>query len=182
MRRRPLVILSVLASGLAVAATTASARPDPRAAALGAPPGGFAAYHGTVVKQNDRERVPANRPVSYRGPKLAFASSYVGRQAAEPTIGVDQRGRVFYPASTFDALPSSSPRNQAHTVLMSTGDEGRHWRSVQPKIAGQDAHPASLDPYVYVDPKTGRIFDIDLALAGSCCTPTTRARRTRPCR
>jgi hypothetical protein len=167
MRRRPAILLGIVALGVTVATTNASARPDPRQAALGAPPGGFAAYHAVKVKENDADVVPHNKAVAYKGQKLAFTQSYVGRQAAEPTIGVDQRGRVYFPASTFDALPSQSPANNAHTILLSSGDQGRSWRSVQPTVAGQDGHPASLDPYVYVDPKTGRIFDIDLALAGS---------------
>ncbi|MDQ1710730.1 MAG: hypothetical protein QOE45_180 [Frankiaceae bacterium] len=165
--RRPLLLLGLLAVTVTVATTTATARPDPRGAALGAPVGGFAAYRGTPVKTNTQDRVPFNRPVKYTGQKLAFTSHYVGRQAAEPTIGVDKLGRVYYPASTFDALPKESPRNSAHTILLTSGDHGKKWRSVQPTIASQDAHPISLDPYVYVDPKTGRIFDIDLALAGS---------------
>lgn len=165
--RRPLLLLGLLAATLTVATSAANARPDPRLAALGAPVGGSAAYHGTVVKQNTADKVPANKPVKYAGPKLAFESHYVGRQAAEPTIGVDKLNRAYYPASTFDALPKESPRNSAHTILLTSGDRGKQWRSVQPMIASQDAHPVSLDPYVYVDPKTSRIFDIDLALAGS---------------
>ncbi|HEV2889844.1 MAG TPA: sialidase family protein [Frankiaceae bacterium] len=164
--RRPLLLLGLTVA--VAAATTASAtRPDPRAAALGAAPGGFAAYHATIVKKNDPDVVPRNKPVRYSGPKLAFTSHYVGREAAEPTIGVDKRGRVFFPASTFDALPPGSPRQQAHTILLSSGDRGRTWRNVQPKLANQDAHPVSLDPYLFVDKVTGRIFNIDLLGAGS---------------
>ena len=164
--RRPFLLLG-LAVAVTAAATASSAKPDPRAAALGAAPGGFAAYHATVVKQNDAEIVPSNKPVKYNGPKLAFTQHYVGRQAAEPTIGVDERGRVFFPASTFDALPAGSPRQQAHTILLSSGDRGKTWRSVQPKLGGQDAHPVTLDPYVHVDKVTGRIFNVDLIGAGS---------------
>lgn len=164
--RRPFLLLG-LAVAVTAAAATASARPDPRAAALGAPPGGFAAYHATVVKTNDPDVVPRNRPVRYTGPKLAFTQHYVGREAAEPTIGVDKRGRVFFPAATFDALPSQSPRQQAHTILLTSGDRGKTWRNVQPRIAGQDAHPVTLDPYVHVDKATGRIFNIDLLGGGS---------------
>jgi hypothetical protein len=170
MRHRSAALLGLaglLLTGVTVATTATAAKRDPRAAALGAPPGGFAAYHAAVVKKNDADFVPHAKAVKYSGPKLAFTQSYVGRQAAEPTIGIDQRGRVFFPASTFDALPKESPENNAHTILLSSADQGRKWRSVQPVIAGQDGHPASLDPYVYVDPKTGRIFDIDLLLAGS---------------
>jgi photosystem II stability/assembly factor-like uncharacterized protein len=163
MRRRPVLLLSLIAAtGVVLATTSATAKPDPRLAALGAPPGGPAAYHATIVKENDPDYVPANKPASYKGPKLAFETRYVGREAAEPTIGVDDLGRVFYPASTFDG-----PGGEAHTIMLSSGDEGRSWRSVQPRVAGQDEHPVSLDPYVFVDPKYGRIFDIDLALAGS---------------
>jgi hypothetical protein len=170
MRHRPAALLGIaglVLTGVAVTTTASAARRDPRVAALGAPPGGFAAYHATVVKKNDPDYVPKAKAVRYKGPKLAFTSHYVGRQAAEPTIGIDHRGRVYYPASTFDALPQSSPQNNAHTILLSSADQGRKWRSVQPLIAGQDGHPTSLDPYVYVDPVTGRIFDIDLLLAGS---------------
>jgi hypothetical protein len=165
--RRSAVLLGLLATAATIAGTQAAARPDPRAAALGAPPGGFAAYHAVTVTANDADIVPANRPVSYKGQKLAFESHYVGRQGAEPTIGIDQRNRAFFPASAFDAIPDNPIANSAHTILLSSGDRGRTWRSVQPVIAGQDEHPASLDPYVYVDPKTGRIFDIDLTGAGS---------------
>ncbi len=165
--RRPFLLLGLAAAVITAATTANAARPDPRAAALGAKPGGFAAYHATIVKTNDPDVVPRNKPVSYRGPKLAFTSHYVGREAAEPTIGVDTRGRVFFPAATFDALPPGSPRQQAHTILLTSGDRGRTWRNVQPRVAGQDAHPVTLDPYVHVDKATGRIFNIDLLGAGS---------------
>lgn len=165
--RRTALVLGLLATAAAVVGTQASARPDPRVAALGGPPGGFAAYHAVTVTTNDKDVVPYNKAVSYKGVKPVYESHYVGRKGAEPTIGVDQRNRAYFPASDFDAVPGKPPANSAHTILLSSGDRGKTWRSVQPVIANQDGHPASLDPYVYVDPKTGRVFDIDLTGVGS---------------
>jgi hypothetical protein len=129
----------------------------------------FAAYHGTTLTKQPKTK-PANKPISYSGEKLAFRSTYVGRGAAEPTIGVDKKGDAFFAAGAFDALPENSPRNQARTVILRSADQNKTWRSVQPPpVQGLpgDGHPVTLDPYVYVDPQFGRVFDVDLTLAGS---------------
>ncbi|HUR13326.1 MAG TPA: sialidase family protein [Mycobacteriales bacterium] len=132
----------------------------------------LSAYHGTILTKQPKAR-PQNTAIAYpKGtPPLAFRSTYIGRGAAEPTLGVDKQGRAFYAAGAFDALPKQSPKNQARTVLLRSTDRNRSWQSVQPPVLpgaeGTDGHPATLDPYVYVDPVTGRVFDVDLTLAGS---------------
>ena len=129
----------------------------------------FAAYHGTILTKQPKTK-PANKAIAYRGPKLSFRSTYVGRGAAEPTIGVDKKGGAFFAAGAFDALPKESPKNSARTVMLRSLDGNKTWTSVQPPpvqgVPG-DGHPVTLDPYVYVDPQYGRVFDIDLTLAGS---------------
>ncbi|MDP9101256.1 MAG: glycoside hydrolase [Actinomycetota bacterium] len=155
---------------LAAAATHAAPAAGSSAAerALGAPVGVFAAYHGTVVTKNTTATVPANRPVSYHGPKLVLAQSYVGRKAAEPTLGVDRSGTIFTVASAFDAIPGNPPKNEPKTLVERSTDGGRTFTAISPTAAGvAGTHPNSLDPYIYVDPKLGRVFDIDLELAGS---------------
>jgi hypothetical protein len=129
---------------------------------------GFAAFHGTTLSKQPKKK-PANTAIAYDGPPLEFRSSYVGRSAAEPTIGVDKAGNAFFVAATFDGLAAMTPAG-AHTVLLRSTDDNQSWQSAQPPPAEGvpgDGHPITLDPYVYVDPQYGRVFDVDLTLAGS---------------
>ncbi|MGH2830441.1 MAG: sialidase family protein, partial [Actinomycetota bacterium] len=116
------------------------------------------------------QSLPQNAAVRYRGPALAFQAHYVGRRAAEPTIGIDPKGAVLFPAGAFDALPSQSPRQLAHTLYMASFDKGRHFTVVQPPLVPgtqTEGEPFTLDPYVYVDKDTGRWFGVDLKGAGT---------------
>ena len=116
---------------------------------------------------------PANRQ---------FKVSYnpVGRQAAEPTIGVNRNNIAFFAASTFDFPSSTAPARLAHTLVLRSSDKGKTWQSVSPPLvaglpdseAQPTFPPSSLDPYVYVDPvglnpssRAGRVFSVDLDLA-----------------
>ena len=158
-----------LAGGVISASVTQAVGTSTAAdAAFGAPVGGFAAYHATPVRTNTAATVPANHSTPYHGPKLVLAQAYVGRKAAEPTLGVDAKGAVFTVASAFDAAPGNPPKNEPKTEVERSTDGGRTFQVVSPKAAGAaGTHPNSLDPYIYVDPKYGRVFDIDLELAGS---------------
>lgn len=75
---------------------------------------------------------------------------YVGHAALEPTLGITEKGSVFYTAAY-------SPVD----VMRST-DQGRTWDVVSPMIGEQNLHPFSLDPYLFVDPATSRVFTVDL--------------------
>lgn len=159
MRRTP-VLAAVAAAAITAALLAQNAGAAPNTS-LGAPIGGFAAYHGTKVKTQPKE-APTNRPTSYKGPKLVLAQSYVGRKAAEPTLGVDKSGAIFTVAAAFDAIPGSPPKNEPRTLVERSTDGGRTWQVVQPNVAGVNAQPVSTDPYIYVDPTYGRVFDVDL--------------------
>lgn len=129
---------------------------------------GFAAFHGQVFT-TEPPLEPQNKPIAYSGAPLLLKPNLVGRDSAEPTLGVDKKGRVFYASGAFDALPKESPRNSARTVIMRSTDGGKTFQETQPPLipgTTVDGHPATLDPYVYVEEDTGRVFDIDLALAG----------------
>ena len=87
----------------------------------------------------------------YAGQPLRVQAAYVGGDAAEPTMGVDDEGVAFMAA--YDGV----------TRVMRSTDGGVTWASVEPRIPGTDVprHPTSLDPYLYVDEETGRVFWLD---------------------
>ena len=72
-----------------------------------------------------------------------------GVGAGEPTLGVTKDGSIFFQA--LDGPPK----------VLRTKDGGKTWDDVSPRIGERQAHPNSLDPYIYVDPDTDRIFTYD---------------------
>lgn len=72
-----------------------------------------------------------------------------GFQAGEPTLGVTKKGSIFYQA--LDGPP---------TVLRSK-DDGRSWKDVSPTLGNRKRHPQTLDPFLWVDYDTGRVFTYD---------------------
>ena len=156
---------AALTVGLALVASSQATGAALNQSTFGAPGAGFAAYHATRVTAEPKGLLQ-NRAVHYDGRKLVLAQSYVGRKAAEPTIGVDRSGAIYTVASAFDAVPGNPPKNEPRTLVERSTDGGRTWHVQQPNIAGQNTMVVSTDPYLYVDPNvsqaTGRIFDIDL--------------------
>jgi hypothetical protein len=108
---------------------------------------------------------PQSTPAPYSGEALVLQPSYIGRDAAEPTMGVDKDGVAFYAAGAFDAFNTNS--GLAHTKIYRSSDGGVSWQDTTFGVSGQDFPPTTLDPYVYVDSSTSRVFSIDLAGAGS---------------
>ncbi|MGI8875127.1 MAG: hypothetical protein ACR2KP_12530, partial [Egibacteraceae bacterium] len=120
--------------------------------------GGPAVYNGARITGALPATAPQSTPVTnYTGPPLVLRSTDVGREAAEPTIAVDRDGVAFYAAATFD-----SAIGQAKTEIRRSRDGGMTWDDATPRVAGQTAHPQTLDPYVYVEEDSGRLFDLDL--------------------
>ena len=152
-RRRSGVLLLLLGS---VAAATLA-------------PAGAGAADGPVhqaFRARARASASAARPVitpesGYVGPLLVLEPHLVGREAAEPTIAVTRGGLVFYAAAKFnDGLSPATPR----TEILVSGDQGETWFSVQQTAPDPalSVPPTTLDPYVYVDPATDRVFSVDL--------------------
>src|SRR5436305_4456960 len=170
MSRRRVAVLACLSVGasLTLAVANQASSSPLNGLTFGAAPGGFAAYHAIKVASDPKSpaTVLANRPVAYHGPKLVLAQSYVGRKAAEPTLGIDHKGAIYTVASAFDAIPGNPPKNEPKTLVMRSTDGGRSWQNEQPNVAGQNTMVVSTGPYVFVDPNVpqsaGRIFDIDL--------------------
>ncbi|MDX6220248.1 MAG: hypothetical protein QOJ48_1929 [Frankiales bacterium] len=158
MRSRRSALLTLVA--LASTAVTVSALASGMST-LGAPAGGFAAYHGTRLTTAPKD-VPSNKALAYKGTKLVLAQAYIGRKAAEPTLGVDKKGDVYTVAAAFDALPGNPPKNEPRTFVMRSTDGGRTFKDDSPQVSGVRTQNVSTDPYVYVEPTSGRVFDIDL--------------------
>lgn len=80
-------------------------------------------------------------------PATFFVSS-VGEQGPEPSIGVDSSGAIYF---------------QALEKTMKSSDGGRTWANVNPPTA----LPTTLDPYLWLDPVTDRVFANQLYVACS---------------
>ena len=100
-------------------------------------------------------------------PALSEDISSVHRISGEPTVAINKNGVAIYPSIEFDsAVPSL-----ARTVVYRSENGGQTWDYANPKLPIDDpildgeSQPLSLDPYVYADPTTGRMFTMDLYLA-----------------
>ena len=81
------------------------------------------------------------------GPRPVGRMFRTGFQAGEPSLGVDSKGRLFF-------------QTLAPEVIRSV-DGGRKWVDVSPKVGDRHRHPETLDPYLWLDPATGRVFTFD---------------------
>ena len=111
-------------------------------------PGGAAVAHYAGGKRVSSRRAKSAAPRGVLYP--------VGANALEPTMGVAKNGDVFYIAT-----PSLGAE------VMKSTDNGKSWKPSSPQIASQNSHPVTLDPYIYIDKWTQRIFTIDLTVACS---------------
>lgn len=82
----------------------------------------------------------------------------LGINGWEPTVGVDDENRVFFQARS----PNLQPE-----VLRST-NEGDTWDIVSPTLAGAPTQPVSLDPILYLDKDTGRVFTNNIPPSLTC--------------
>lgn len=159
---------AALLAVVAVAAGTAGARAQQEGSDDGSPGGPVAgsvqqAYEPITAVEAAAMEQPANTEVALPDgvERLQLQAVKVGREAAEPTIGVDAAGNAFFAAGTFDG--AASPVVPRTEVLRST-DGGVTWESVQPDLPAraESEPPVTLDPYVYVDDVTGRVFNLEL--------------------
>jgi hypothetical protein len=160
MRSFALVALLV-AGGLAGCLQSHPAPPAPVPTAHG----GAAPVVTPVVFHADGRVLPLS---AYPGEIPVFAERYVAnRGGGEPTVAVNAKGQAIFPTIAFDTAEG----RLASTKVMATSDDGRNWTDASPgfgtprTVPISPADPTSLDPYVYADPVTGRLFNVDLNLA-----------------
>lgn len=100
---------------------------------------------GSVVDASELAGVPG--PVGM--------TRYIPSAASEPTIGVNKKGAVVMGGVT-----------GASSSVWITTNQGATWKDISPKLpSGQQSPPVTLDPFIHVDPDTGRIFNADLYVA-----------------
>ena len=94
--------------------------------------------------------------------------------AGEPTLGITRKGDVYVTAS--DGCVTSCPGSTEAVSTVAPGgravyasrNEGKTWEDVTPKAGDEvPTHVFSMDPYMYVDEMTQRVFNIDLTVACS---------------
>ena len=141
----------IAAAGVvAVVGTALAVVPEARAESSGGTKdqsgGRAAAHHADGVRIHDRSIVS----------KAPEADLYqLGYDAVEPTLGLTKDNQVFYTAA-----------GRTNEILTSK-DGGKTWKTVSPQIGGRNVHAITLDPYIWVDEDTGRVFTIDLTVACS---------------
>lgn len=145
--RRPalLVLLGVILSLALVAA--------PRGFALEATAAGDGSGGRTVAHKAGGKVVRAS------GAPDALFHKVAAAKAIEPTLGIDKKGTLYYTASS----------GVTNVDVWKSKDSGKKWTLASPTLPGTEAksHLLTLDPYIYVDESTGRIFNIDLTVACS---------------
>ena len=143
--RRPIVLALI---GVIVSlALVAAPQVQPQAAAAGDDGSGGKA----VAHRTDARKAPASAKRQAPDAKLYP----VGVEAGEPTLGLTKNNDIFYAAI----------QTNTRVEVMRSQNEGKKWEAVSPKIANRNAQLLTLDPYVYVDRDTDRIFTIDLTVA-----------------
>lgn len=78
----------------------------------------------------------------------------LGVEAFEPSLGIDPDGRVFYRAA-------SDPGGQDPGLILVSSD-GKTWDETSPHVAGVGVRAMTNDPFLHVDPVTGRVYALDL--------------------
>ena len=101
--------------------------------------------------------VSPSTPALYEGEPLMVSAVRINHDAGEPTIAVDREGVAYYAAL------------DGTTDVRRSTDGGLTWSSVRPRlpVVGVESPPVTLDPYIYVDEETGRLFNIELTVACS---------------
>ncbi|MEA2477605.1 MAG: hypothetical protein QOC87_1804 [Actinomycetota bacterium] len=104
--------------------------------------GGVATAHRAGDRVVTRSGESSPRALLYR----------TGFQAGEPMIGVTKDGSIFFQA--LDGPPK---------VIRGTrsANSSFKWEDVSPSLGGRQRHPESLDPYLFVDQRTDRVFTLD---------------------
>lgn len=146
-------VLAAIASVVALAVTSA-----PEVSTASAVPNSIQqVYYGGT-------RTSPSIPITdYAGDLLTLQAVDVGTTAAEPTIGVGPDGTAYFSGSVLD-IETNVTWGVAQTKTMRSTDGGLSWQLVQLRVPVADLSilPGNLDPLIYVDPSTGRVFNIDL--------------------
>ena len=144
--RRPLVLTVI---GAIVSLALLAAPHTQTAASAG--PGDEGSGGKAVAHRANFGKAPASAQRQAPDAKLYR----LGVNAGEPTLGLTKNNDIFYTAI----------QSNTRVEIMRSQNEGQKWEVVSPKIGNRNAQLLTLDPYVWVDPYTDRVFTIDLTVA-----------------
>ena len=95
--------------------------------------------------------------------------SRTGFTAFEPTLGVTERGGIFFQAAHMADTPARGLWPFHSPDVIRSEDWGRSWQRSSPTAADRDLHVFTSDPFLHVDTDTGRIFTMDW-VSGTYCS------------
>jgi hypothetical protein len=146
--RRPLALVALFATLVVAMLAAPQSAPPADAGVVGEDGAGGRA----VAHRSDGRRVKS-ASLARQAPDSRLYR--IGLNAGEPTLGQTKKGNVFYTAI----------QTNTRVEIVRSSDQGKTWKIVSPKIGTRNAQLVTLDPYVYVDPRTNRVFTIDLTVA-----------------
>ena len=180
-RHRVLALVALAALGIAAAQASSQGAPAPARTAVGLE--GDAVFRGADVGvaqlaalETALRRAPRDPSgtagagggaATYRASAATAGASVsatmrlyrTGWLGFEPTMGISRDGAIYVRVVTCLGGQSCS---QPH-VLKSVSNGGR-WTDVSPPVGSASQHLLTQDPFLYLDPRTGRIFSDDLIL------------------
>lgn len=89
----------------------------------------------------------------------------VAEKSFEPTMGAAPDGSLY-----FSTTPGSGVAVGFGASISKSTDGGATWKDVGAKIQGQRVPIETNDPYIYVDPDTGRVFEFHMSPILACAT------------
>ena len=89
----------------------------------------------------------------------------VGEKTFEPTMGAAPDGSLY-----FATTPGSGVAVGFGAGISRSADGGATWEDVSATVAGRRVPLETNDPYIYVDPSTGRIFEFHMSPILACST------------
>jgi hypothetical protein len=95
---------------------------------------------------------------SFPGPRPVPCLHDSGFKTFEPALGITSSGAVFIGPGAAGILAG----NTAQLGVLRSKDQGATWDLVYPSTAGVPTHQFTLDPYLYADPATDRVWYEDL--------------------
>jgi len=104
------------------------------------------------------------------GPAPIPCLVYTGKDGLESNVAVSKSGTVFYYPAQVN-LPGGVANGPPPGIgTMRSQDQGATWEIRIPKVGPVPTHPTTEDPYLYLDPRTGRLFAEDLVFSINCAS------------
>lgn len=110
--------------------------------------------------------LPAAAQTPPEEPRFIGAMLKVGADTFEPTIGADPAGNLYFA----EAAASGGVAVGFKAGIRLSKTDGATWTDISPKLQGRNIPVETNDPYIYVDPGTGRVFNFHMSPILTCAT------------